>query len=50
MRGGHLIVPALAQSIDDINGFIAFNHDRISLSVPPKAACGRPAPSSSPAT
>jgi translocation and assembly module TamB len=34
VRGGRLIVPALAQSIDDINGFIAFNHDRISLSVP----------------
>ncbi len=39
VRGGRLIVPALAQSIDDINGFIAFNHDRISLSVP-KARMG----------
>jgi hypothetical protein len=34
VRGGRLIVPSFAQSIDDINGFLDFTHDRISLSVP----------------
>ncbi|MEO6195748.1 MAG: translocation/assembly module TamB domain-containing protein [Thermoanaerobaculia bacterium] len=31
VRGGRLIVPAFAQSIDDVNGFLSFNRDRISI-------------------
>jgi autotransporter translocation and assembly factor TamB len=31
VRGGRLIVPSFAQSIDTINGFLSFNRDRISI-------------------
>jgi translocation and assembly module TamB len=31
VRGGRLIVPSFAQSIDDVNGFLSFNRDRISI-------------------
>ncbi|MFL6236424.1 MAG: translocation/assembly module TamB domain-containing protein [Thermoanaerobaculia bacterium] len=31
IRGGRLIVPELAQSIDGINGFLSFNQSRISI-------------------
>ncbi|HET9212469.1 MAG TPA: translocation/assembly module TamB domain-containing protein [Thermoanaerobaculia bacterium] len=31
IRGGRLIVPELAQSIDSINGFLSFNESRISI-------------------
>lgn len=31
VRGGRLIVPAFAQSIDSINGFLSFNRDHISI-------------------
>jgi autotransporter translocation and assembly factor TamB len=31
VRGGRLIVPAFAQSIDSINGALSFNRDRISI-------------------
>ena len=34
IRGGRLIVPTLAQSIDDVNGFLDFTRDRISVDVP----------------
>lgn len=34
IRGGHMIVPALAQSIDDINGFLYLSRDQISVEVP----------------
>jgi len=31
VRGGRLIVPAFAQSIDDVNGSLSFNQNRISI-------------------
>ena len=31
VRGGRLIVPSFAQSIDNVNGFLSFNRDRISI-------------------
>ena len=34
VRGGRLVVPSLAQSIDDIDGFLYFSRDQISVNVP----------------
>jgi translocation and assembly module TamB len=34
VRGGRLIVPSFAQSIDDINGFLYLSRDQISVEVP----------------
>ncbi len=34
LRGGRLIVPALAQSIDEVNGFLYFSGSRITFEVP----------------
>jgi hypothetical protein len=34
VRGGRLIVPTLAQSVDDVNGFLYFSRDQISVNVP----------------
>jgi len=31
VRGGQVIAPALAQAVEDINGFLSFNRDRILL-------------------
>jgi translocation and assembly module TamB len=31
IRGGRMIVPSLAQSIDDVHGFLSFNQDRIEI-------------------
>src|SRR6185369_6476511 len=31
IKGGRMIVPELAQSIDSINGFLSFNESRISI-------------------
>jgi hypothetical protein len=31
IRGGRMIVPALAQSIDDVHGYLSFNQDRIEI-------------------
>jgi translocation and assembly module TamB len=31
IRGGKMIVPELAQSVDDIHGFLSFNQDRITI-------------------
>jgi translocation and assembly module TamB len=34
IRGGRLIIPTFAQSIDDVNGFLDFSRDRISVDIP----------------
>jgi hypothetical protein len=34
IRGGRLIVPTFAQSIEDVDGFLAFSRDRISVDIP----------------
>jgi translocation-and-assembly-module (TAM) inner membrane subunit TamB-like protein len=34
IRGGRLIVPAIAQSIEDLNGFVYFTRSEISVQVP----------------
>ncbi|MFL6195619.1 MAG: translocation/assembly module TamB domain-containing protein [Thermoanaerobaculia bacterium] len=34
IRGGRLIVPTFAQSIEDVNGFLYFNRDRIVVDIP----------------
>jgi hypothetical protein len=34
IRGGRLIVPTFAQSIEDVNGFLDFSRDRISVDIP----------------